>query len=288
MAISIGWPVISVLHPAASRSRCRSWPRRCRPPAGSTTGPRSSAAPGWGWFTGWFNLIGLVAVTASVDYARGDVPELDAVASTACTCSASTSPPPACSRRCTTCSCCSCSILIVHALINIFSSPPGRAVHQISVWWHVIGVLVIIVLLVAVPEPSPELQLRLRPPQNLSGFSDHMYWFYVLPLGLPADDVHDHRLRRLGAHLRGDARRRDGGAQGRVAVGLLLGRVRLDRAAGADLRRHAHEGDRRGGRDLAVDHRDGADARRRPRRCSSSPPSASCSAAWPASPAPRG
>jgi amino acid transporter len=24
---------------------------------------------GWGWFTGWFNLIGLVAVTASVDYA---------------------------------------------------------------------------------------------------------------------------------------------------------------------------------------------------------------------------
>src|SRR6202000_3414330 len=25
--------------------------------------------PGWGWFTGWFNLIGLVAVVASVDYA---------------------------------------------------------------------------------------------------------------------------------------------------------------------------------------------------------------------------
>ena len=24
--------------------------------------------PAWGWFTGWFNLIGLVAVTASVDY----------------------------------------------------------------------------------------------------------------------------------------------------------------------------------------------------------------------------
>ena len=23
---------------------------------------------GWGWFTGWFNLVGLVAVVASVDY----------------------------------------------------------------------------------------------------------------------------------------------------------------------------------------------------------------------------
>ena len=25
--------------------------------------------PVWGWFTGWFNLVGLVGVVASVDYA---------------------------------------------------------------------------------------------------------------------------------------------------------------------------------------------------------------------------
>ena len=25
--------------------------------------------PVWGWFTGWFNLIGLIGVVASVDYA---------------------------------------------------------------------------------------------------------------------------------------------------------------------------------------------------------------------------
>ena len=24
--------------------------------------------PGWGWFTGWFNLIGQIAVTAAIDY----------------------------------------------------------------------------------------------------------------------------------------------------------------------------------------------------------------------------
>jgi len=42
-------------------------------------------------------------------------------------------------------------ILIAHALINIFSSPLVALFTQISVWWHVIGVLVIIVLLVAVP-----------------------------------------------------------------------------------------------------------------------------------------
>ena len=40
---------------------------------------------GWGWFTGWFNLIGLVAVTASVDYGAGDVPRTRCSASTTST-----------------------------------------------------------------------------------------------------------------------------------------------------------------------------------------------------------
>ena len=25
-------------------------------------------SPGWGWFTGWFNLIGQISVTAAIDY----------------------------------------------------------------------------------------------------------------------------------------------------------------------------------------------------------------------------
>src|ERR671927_901897 len=25
-------------------------------------------SPGWGWFTGWFNLVGQIAVTAAIDY----------------------------------------------------------------------------------------------------------------------------------------------------------------------------------------------------------------------------
>ncbi len=36
--------------------------------AASTTGPRSSVSPAWGWFTGWFNLIGQIAVTAAIGY----------------------------------------------------------------------------------------------------------------------------------------------------------------------------------------------------------------------------
>ncbi len=29
--------------------------------------------PAWGWFTGWFNLVGQIAVTASIDYGAADV-----------------------------------------------------------------------------------------------------------------------------------------------------------------------------------------------------------------------
>src|SRR5437879_2229329 len=68
VAISIGWPLIScmILLVAFSMSELAS--------AMATAGgiyywSSKLGGAGWGWFTGWFNLIGLVAVVASVDYA---------------------------------------------------------------------------------------------------------------------------------------------------------------------------------------------------------------------------
>src|ERR1700756_3808944 len=68
IAISIGWPVISllILTVAFSMAELAS----AMPTAGGIYYWASKlGGPGWGWFTGWFNLIGLVAVVASVDYA---------------------------------------------------------------------------------------------------------------------------------------------------------------------------------------------------------------------------
>ncbi len=68
VAISIGWPVISVfiLLVAFSMAELAS----AMPTAGGIYYWSSKpGGPAWGWFTGWFNLVGLVAVTASVDYA---------------------------------------------------------------------------------------------------------------------------------------------------------------------------------------------------------------------------
>src|ERR1022692_1718113 len=67
IAISIGWPVISllILCVAFSMSELAS----AFPTAGGIYYWASKlGGPGWGWFTGWFNLIGLVAVVASVDF----------------------------------------------------------------------------------------------------------------------------------------------------------------------------------------------------------------------------
>src|ERR1700735_2825946 len=71
VAISIGWPVISVLIlcVAFSMSELAS----AMPTAGGIYYWASKlGGPGWGWFTGWFNLIGLVAVVASVDFAAAN------------------------------------------------------------------------------------------------------------------------------------------------------------------------------------------------------------------------
>src|SRR3984885_3851156 len=67
IAISIAWPIISclILCVAFSMSELAS----AYPTAGGIYFWASRlGGAGWGWFTGWFNLIGLVAVVASVDY----------------------------------------------------------------------------------------------------------------------------------------------------------------------------------------------------------------------------
>src|ERR1700710_1625929 len=67
VAISIGWPLISI--PILIIGFCMSELVSAYPTAGGIYWWASKlGGAGWGWFTGWFNLIGLIAVTASVDY----------------------------------------------------------------------------------------------------------------------------------------------------------------------------------------------------------------------------
>ena len=67
VAISLGWPIISllILCVAFSMSELAS----AFPTAGGIYYCASKlGGPGWGWFTGWFNLVGLIGIIGAVGY----------------------------------------------------------------------------------------------------------------------------------------------------------------------------------------------------------------------------
>jgi amino acid transporter len=178
IAISWGWPLICLL--VLVVALCMAELASAYPTAG---GPYWWAAklggPGWSWFTGWFNIIGLVGVVASVDYAAatfaatlfnlwgldlgflnfadaaslGEIFVVFAV------------------------------LLAVHAVLNIYSSHLVALFNNISVWWHVLGVLVIIGILIVVPDRHQSVGFVFTETINNSGFGQGMFWWYVLPLG---------------------------------------------------------------------------------------------------------
>jgi amino acid transporter len=181
VAISIGWPVISllILTVAFSMSELAS----AMPTAGGIYYWASKlGGAGWGWFTGWFNLIGLVAVTASVDYAAATFlnSTLSFYGAHILGVNFATTSVQANLHHVFVLF---MIILAVHGLINVFSSHLVSLFTQVSVWWHVLGVLAIIVILVAVPAHHQSFSFVFGHRQNFSGFSNGMYWIYVLPLG---------------------------------------------------------------------------------------------------------
>ena len=67
VAISIGWPVISILVLMVGLSMAELASKF--PTAGGIYyWAHQLGGVRWAWFTGWFNLLGLVSITAAVDY----------------------------------------------------------------------------------------------------------------------------------------------------------------------------------------------------------------------------
>jgi amino acid transporter len=187
VAISIAWPLISVmiLMVAFSMSELAS----AMPTAGGIYYWASKlGGAGWGWFTGWFNLIGLVAVVASVDYVCAtflmtllglynvhfifNFPKAAGMTGSATV-----------HYTAHVNFALFAGLLILHGGVNVFRSHLVSIFNGISVWWHVLGVAVIVVILIAVPGHHASLSYVFGHRANESGFSGHMYWFYVLPLG---------------------------------------------------------------------------------------------------------
>src|SRR5829696_1293172 len=70
IAISWGWPIISAF--ILIIAFCMAELVSAYPTAGGIYWWSSKlGGPAWGWFTGWFNLLGLIGILASVDYFAG-------------------------------------------------------------------------------------------------------------------------------------------------------------------------------------------------------------------------
>jgi amino acid transporter len=184
IAISIGWPVICafVLLVAFSMAELTS----AFPTAG---GPYWWAArlggPGWSWFTGWFNIVGLVGIVASVGYgAAGFLYALLGLYGV----NALGVDFAAGQHILITTFVLFLIILAAISLINVYSSPLLGMLNNISVGWHVIGVIILVILLFAGPSHHQSFSFVFGHRINNTGFDGGAtgglpFWFLVMPIG---------------------------------------------------------------------------------------------------------
>ncbi len=178
IAISWGWPVISIfiLIIGFTMSELVS----AYPTSGGIYWWASKmGGPAAGFFTGWLNLIGLLAVTASVAYGCATFLDL-----TLGTLSDGWAENYSLKRVFLL----FVIILAVAATLNIFSGHLLAVINNISVWWHVAGVAIIVLILAIVPKTHMAIGEVFGGKVNNSGWaanhlSNGTYWFLVLPLG---------------------------------------------------------------------------------------------------------
>ena len=144
-------------------------------------------SPGWGWATGWFNLIGQIAVTAAIGYGLSTfatvlfddlfsfekhmndwfgfnynetVYALYAV------------------------------LLLAACLINVFDVRITSTLNTISAYWHMAGVAVIVIVLIVVPSHHQSLSYVFTGTANATGYGhnvtgfQHAAFWLVFGLGL--------------------------------------------------------------------------------------------------------
>jgi amino acid transporter len=135
-------------------------------------------SPGWGWFTGWFNLVGQIAVTAAIgfgcaifmtswlnlitDGSYGNTYHWIYLTYA--------------------------FIMLGAGLINMFKVPITAALNAFSAWWHMIGVLFIVVVMIVVPDHHRSAGYVFGQTINNTGWgggtTSGVVFFYVFLTGL--------------------------------------------------------------------------------------------------------
>ena len=142
--------------------------------------------PGWGWATGWFNLIGQIAVTAAIGFGLATFAEVlftfwfdygPHMADWGCLVRQSVFILYA-------------IFLLAAALINVFDIRVTSTLNTISAYWHMIGVAFIVGVLIIVPDKHQSFSYVFTERVNNTGFGggstsfDSAAFWLVLGLGL--------------------------------------------------------------------------------------------------------
>ncbi|RMI32125.1 amino acid permease [Nocardia stercoris] len=178
-AIAWGWPLVSIL--ILVIGFCMSELVSAFPTSGGIYWWASKlGGPRAGYYTGWLNMIGLLAVTASVAY--GCASFFDTVVGTF-------SQSWAAGYSLTRVFIEFIVILALAATVNIFSSHLLAILNNISVWWHVVGAAAVVVILFALPDHHASLGAVLTHTVNNTGFfggstSGAGFLLFVLPISV--------------------------------------------------------------------------------------------------------
>ena len=172
VAIVWGWPFVGVMTlmvGLAMAEVCSSYPTA----GGLYYWAAKLAKPGkgaiWAWFTGWFNFLGQVAVTAGIDFGAAlfinawlnlvfGTPTYHWVTVLIYA-----------------------GVLLVHGIMNQFGIRLVALLNDVSVWWHILGVLIIVSVLAFVPSHHQSASWVFSHYVNNTGWGSKIY---VLLLGL--------------------------------------------------------------------------------------------------------
>ncbi len=167
-----GWPFIGIMTlfvGLAMAEVCSSFPTAGGLYYWSAKLARRNGAA-WSWFTGWFNFLGQVAVTAGIDFGAalfihallGLVFGLSAAHWVTVVIYA--------------------VVLLVHGLLNQFGIRLVALLNDISVWWHILGVLIIVAVLAFAPSRHQSASFVFGHFNNGTGLG--VGSFYIVLIGL--------------------------------------------------------------------------------------------------------
>jgi amino acid transporter len=175
LAITLSWVIVGIFATMIGASMgeiCSTYPTAGGLYYWAAKLSKPERAPVNSWFTGWLNLIGQIAVTASIDYALAVFIAFFIQMFNA---------DFAITARWIFFI--YCGVLILHGLLNTFGVRLVAILSDISVWWHVVGVAIIFGVLLIAPDHHQPVSFLFES-KNLTGWSGPFAGIYVFSLGL--------------------------------------------------------------------------------------------------------